>query len=261
MPIFYILDCITLLYCFKMIKNTLPQNWSQEHPTLLNDLRLRYIYHTNAIEGNSLSLIETKVILSDGITVGGKKLSEHLEAINQAEALAFIEDSVKKNVDISQAFIRELHFYVLNHDEENRGRYREKSVFIEGADTVTALPSTIPSRLDSIIKKFTENKDAIELIPAIARFHADFEEIHPFSDGNGRTGRLIMNLELLKGGYPITIIEKDDRPEYYESLEKAQTGDRNIQPLLNFIEKSINKTISFVEDKINRYLSQSEIER
>lgn len=244
-----------------MIKNPLPKNWSQEHPTLLNDLRLRYIYHTNAIEGNSLSLIETKVILSDGITVGGKKLSEHLEAINQADALAFIEASVKNNVEISPSFIRELHFYVLNHEEQNRGKYREKSVFIEGAQTVTALPSTIPSRLDSIIHEYIENKGKFDLIHAVARFHADFEEIHPFSDGNGRTGRLIMNLELLKGGYPITIIEKEDRPEYYESLEIAQTGDRNIQPLQTFIGKSIDKTIDFVQDRINRYLFQDELER
>lgn len=244
-----------------MIKKPLPKNWSQEHPTLLNDLRLRYIYHTNAIEGNSLSLIETKVILSDGITVGGKKLSEHLEAINQADALAFIEASVKNNVEISPSFIRELHFYVLNHEEQNRGKYREKSVFIEGAQTVTALPSTIPSRLDSIIHEYIENKGKFDLIHAVARFHADFEEIHPFSDGNGRTGRLIMNLELLKGGYPITIIEKEDRPEYYESLEIAQTGDRNIQPLQTFIGKSIDKTIAFVQDRINQYLFQDELER
>ncbi len=241
-----------------MIKKTLPDNWSKEHPTLLKDLRLRYIYHTNAIEGNSLSLIETKVILSDGITVGGKKLAEHLEAINQAEALAFIEESVKNNVELSQSFIRELHFYVLNHDEKNRGNYRTSSVFIEGSSTTTALVSTIQPRLDSIINEFKENKEQLGLIPAVAKFHADFEEIHPFSDGNGRTGRLIMNLELLKGGYPITIIEKDDRPEYYESLETAQTGERDIKPLTVFIEKSINKTISFLENRLNQYLSQEQ---
>lgn len=244
-----------------MINKKLPANWEKQHPTLLNDLRLRYIYHTNAIEGNSLSLIETKVILSDGITVGGKKLSEHLEAINQADALDFIEESVKKGTSISQAFIRELHFYVLNHDETNRDKYREKSVFIEGADTITALPSTIPSRLDNIIEAYNNNKLEHGVIYAVSRFHADFEEIHPFIDGNGRTGRLIMNLELLKAGYPITIIEKDDRPIYYESLETAQTGERNIEPLMTFIEQSINKTISFIDKKLNQYLSQENLER
>lgn len=244
-----------------MINKKLPANWEKQHPTLLNDLRLRYIYHTNAIEGNSLSLIETKVILSDGITVGGKKLSEHLEAINQADALDFIEESVKKGTSISQAFIRELHFYVLNHDETNRGKYREKSVFIEGADTITALPSTIPSRLDNIIEAYNNNKLEHGVIYAVSRFHADFEEIHPFIDGNGRTGRLIMNLELLKAGYPITIIEKDDRPIYYESLETAQTGERNIEPLMTFIEQSINKTVSFIDKKLNQYLSQENLER
>ncbi|AVL71164.1 hypothetical protein CEQ07_06865 [Oligella urethralis] len=244
-----------------MIKKTLPKDWEKEHPTLLNDLRLRYIYHTNAIEGNSLSLIETKVIISDGITVGGKKLSEHLEAINQSEALDFIEHCVKNDISISESFIRELHFYVLNHDETNRGKYRQKSVFIEGSDTVTALPSTISSRLDNIIQTYNQNKLEHGVVYAVSRFHADFEEIHPFIDGNGRTGRLIMNLELLKAGYPITIIEKDDRPEYYESLEIAQTGDRDIQPLLKFIEKSINKTIAFIEDRLNRYLSQEDLKR
>ncbi|CAM5181602.1 hypothetical protein OURE66S_00678 [Oligella ureolytica] len=239
-----------------MIKKTLAKDWSEEHPSLLNDLRLRYIYHTNAIEGNSLSLIETKVILSDGVTVGGKKLSEHLEAINQAEALAFLEESVKNNIEISQSFIRELHCYVLNHDEKNRGRYRESSVFIEGSATVTALPSTIQASLDSIVSDYSVNKEQYGLITAVARFHAGFEEIHPFNDGNGRTGRLLMNLELLKGGYPITIIEQQDRPEYYESLERAQTGDRDIQPLTRFIEKSINKTISFLENRLNQYFSQ-----
>lgn len=238
-----------------MVKKLNP-NWTEKHPSLLKDLRLRYIYHTNAIEGNSLSLIETKVIISDGITVGGKKLSEHLEAINQNEALKFLEKAVQKNEPLSQYFIREMHYYVLNHDEENRGVYRSSSVFIEGADTVTALPSTIPARLDAIIDAFEVNKEQYGLIPAVARFHADFEEIHPFTDGNGRTGRLLMNLELLKGGYPITIIEKDDRPEYYRTLEIAQTGNRNIEPLTQFIEYSINKTVSFIEEKIHRYLEQ-----
>lgn len=232
-------------------------SWASEYPSLLKDLRLRYIYHTNAIEGNSLSLIETKVIISDGITVGGKKLSEHLEAINQAKALDFLEQSVKKNEPISQYFIRELHYYVLNHDEENRGVYRTTAVFIEGSDTVTALPSTIPSRLDTIIGAFNENKEKYGLIPAVARFHADFEEIHPFVDGNGRTGRLLMNLELLKGGYPITIIENNDRPEYYSALEIAQTGNRDIEPLTKFIQYSINKTISFLEKRINQQLEQN----
>lgn len=141
-----------LLYILAMFKKALPKDWGEEHPTLLNDLRFRYIYHTNAIEGNSLSLIETKVILSDGITVGGKKLSEHLEAINQSDALAFIEQSVKKNIEISQSFIRELHYYVLKHNEEHRGKYRSNSVFIEGSSTMPALPSTIQPRLDSIMK-------------------------------------------------------------------------------------------------------------
>ncbi|ETD67608.1 cell filamentation protein Fic [Pelistega indica] len=240
-----------------MVK-TLDPVWAIEHPSLLKDLRLRYIYHTNAIEGNSLSLIETKIIISDGITVGGKKLSEHLEAINQAQALQFLENAVKQHEPLSQYFIRELHYYVLNHDEENRGVYRTSSVFIEGSETTTALPSMIPSRLDGILKDFGKNKETLGLIPAVARFHADFEEIHPFVDGNGRTGRLLMNLELLKGGYPITIIEKDDRPEYYRTLEIAQTGNRNIEPLTRFIEYSINKTISFIEKRIDSYLSQQQ---
>ena len=161
--------------------------------------------------------------------------------------------------------IREFHALVLNDDIENRGKFKKSNNEILGAGFETTLYYLVEEKLTELIEKFNsrENND---LIMRVACFHADFEKIHPFIDGNGRTGRLLLNLELMKNGYPITVIRNEDRDEYYTALETAQV-ESNYELLSDFIEKSVENTFwmyykYFDEDtkmKFEEYLKKNGI--
>ncbi|WP_335951591.1 Fic family protein [Acinetobacter beijerinckii] len=187
---------------------------------LHEDLILRWTYHSNAIEGNTLTLLETKVVL-EGITVGGKALREHFEAINHREAILYVEDIIKKQEPFSEWQIRNIHQLILkNIDDENAGRYRQQNVLISGATTNPPDYTFLNDKMAQFIDWY--NKDAHNLHPVerAAKVHADFVGIHPFVDGNGRTSRLLMNLELLKAGYPPSVITVENRLAYYEALDQ-----------------------------------------
>lgn len=190
---------------------------------LHEDLVLRWTYHSNAIEGNTLTLKETKVAL-EGITVGGKTLREHFEAINHREAIHYVEELVKKNETLSEWQIKSIHQLILkNIDEAHAGVYRKINVIISGANHVPTDAVHVEEEMEQLIRWRQDEASVLHPLERAARLHADFVKIHPFVDGNGRTARLLMNLELMKNGFPPVVLPVAKRLEYYEALDTAHT--------------------------------------
>lgn len=185
---------------------------------LRDDLILRWTYNSNAIEGNTLTLMETKVVL-EGITIGGKSLREHFEAINHRDAILFVEELVQKNQLLTEWDIRNIHQLILkNIDSENAGAYRKVNVMIAGASHTPPEHFLISEQMSLFFSSINYELHPIE---RAARIHVDFVGIHPFVDGNGRTSRLLMNLELMKAGFPPVVIPVEQRLRYYQALDKA----------------------------------------
>ena len=185
-----------------------------------SDLFLRWIYHSNAISGNRLTLFETKVVL-EGIAVGGKKLKDHFEVINHRNAIYYVENIIRKEEPFSEWQIRNIHQLILkNIDDENAGRYRQQNVLISGATTTPPDYTLLNDKMAQLIDWYNLEAYKLHPIERAAKVHADFVGIHPFIDGNGRTSRLLMNLELLKAGYPPCVITVENRLAYYEALDQ-----------------------------------------
>lgn len=185
----------------------------------MKDIALRWTFNSNAIEGNSLTLNETKVVL-EGITIGGKALREHFEVINHSEAIDYLTDIVKKEVLITETIIKQLHYLILkNINNREAGKYRDVNVRITGASHIPPNPLQLKDLINDILDYHL--KSNIHPVEKAAIFHADFVGIHPFIDGNGRTGRLLLNLMLMIEGYQPIIIDVKDRARYYDALDKA----------------------------------------
>lgn len=188
--------------------------------SLRDKLSLEWTYHSNAIEGNTLTLRETKVVL-EGITVGGKTLREHFEATNHRDAILYVEDIVARSESLTEWQIKNIHSLVLKGiSNDEAGRYRRENVVISGASTTP--PDFL--HLDEEMQQLVSwHGQALQRHPVerAAELHTRFVKIHPFVDGNGRTGRLLLNFELMKSGYPPAVIRKDDRLAYYEALDEA----------------------------------------
>jgi len=187
---------------------------------LQEDLIVRWTYHSNAIEGNTLTLLETKVVL-EGITVGGKTLREHFEAINHRNAIYYVEDIIKKLEPFSEWQIRNIHQLILkNIDDDNAGRYRQRNILISGATTSPPDYTSLNDKMAQFVNWYNSEAGQLHPIERAAKMHADFVSIHPFIDGNGRTSRLLMNLELMKAGYPPCVIKVENRLAYYDALDQ-----------------------------------------
>ena len=194
--------------------------------SLEENFKLEWTYNSNAIEGNTLTLKETKVVL-EGITIGGKTMREHLEAINHKEAIEFLEELIKDNRELSEMDIKNIHALVLKGiDDGNAGRYRTENVIISGATHIPPESVIVPELMEKLIYRYDEWKEKYHPIVVASLLHAEFVKIHPFIDGNGRTARLLMNFEAMKNGYPPIIIKTEQRHSYYDALDKgAMTGD------------------------------------
>ena len=193
--------------------------------SLKESINLEWTYNSNGIEGNTLTLRETQVVL-EGITVGGKTITEHLEAINHEKAILYLDDLVKDKQPITEWNIKNIHQLILKEiDNENAGRYRKENVTIKGATHIPPDFLKIPELMEKLILNY-ETWNKYHPIIRSALLHGELVKIHPFVDGNGRTSRLIMNLDLMNHGYNPVIIKKENRLEYYEVLDKAHTtGD------------------------------------
>jgi len=216
--------------------------------SLKESINLEWTYNSNGIEGNTLTLRETQVVL-EGITVGGKSIKEHLEVINHEKAILFLDDLVKDKEIINEWNIKNIHRLVLKDiDDENAGRYRTENVTIKGAVHVPPDYLMVPELMEMLVLKY-KDWDKYHPIIKAALLHGELVKIHPFIDGNGRTSRLVMNLSLMNSGYLPVIIKKEKRLDYYNALDKAHTtGDyTDFVKLVNELEiEMINKYLELL---------------
>ena len=190
-------------------------------------LDIEYTYESNRIEGNTLTLQETALIVNEGVTISGKSMREHLEAINHTEAISYIKDIAKQDIEISERTIKEIHALILHGiDRENAGRYRTVPVMISGSTHMPPQPYLIEKQMEDFILRFKQmEKEKVHPVLIAAYLHDELVRIHPFIDGNGRTSRLLMNLYLLRNGYVIITLKgsNDAKVSYYMALEKSHT--------------------------------------
>jgi Fic family protein/DNA-binding XRE family transcriptional regulator len=200
-------------------------------------LELEYTYESNKIEGNTLTLQETDIVVNEGITISGKSMREHLEAINHKDAIDFVKHLVKNKNAITESNILAIHNLILRGiDITNAGRYRTVQVMIKGSKHLPPQPYLIAKQMEEMYIWYNKNKNVLHPVILAAEMHERLVTIHPFIDGNGRTSRLLMNLILLQNGYIIANIKGDNvnRLTYYNSLEKCQV-ENNKSDFLNFV--------------------------
>jgi len=220
---------------------------------LQETFRVELTYNSNAIEGNSLSLSETKLVLEEGITIGGKSLKEHLEATNHGKAIDFVESLVKKP-KIEEQDVLNLHAIILDRiDQENAGFYRRGAVRISGTDYSPPNAAKVPKLMHEVYSLL--NTKGGEPIEAAALIHQRFVDIHPFIDGNGRTARLLLNLYLMRNGYPPAILLRAERKKYIRTIIEGQM-DSDYAPFVNFIAKAVERSLDIYLDALG--ISQKE---
>ncbi|MGV3545476.1 MAG: Fic family protein [Pedobacter sp.] len=210
-------------------------------------LNLEWTYNSNSIEGNTLNLRETQLILEEGVTVGGKSLREHFEVVNHEKAIDYLYSLVNTDYTLRSIDILNLHSYILkNIEDEYAGRLRNGGVRIVGTNFTPPSAKKVPDLIDELVVFVNENPLSANDLVLATLFHHKLVWIHPFFDGNGRTVRLAMNLLLMRKGFPPAIILKNDRKKYYDALNQANNG--NYQKLcllmLQATERSLNMHIS-----------------
>ena len=228
--------------------------------SIKESLTLEWTYNSNSIEGNTLTLQETKLIIEEGFTIKGKSLREHFEAINHQEAIELIESLVSHKYVLKDRDILNVHELVLQKiEKEFAGRYRTSGVRITGANFVPPNALKIDDLMSELI--MWANNSTLEAVIRAAIFHHRFLWIHPFFDGNGRTVRLIFNLLLMKEGYPPAIILKNDRKKYYDALNAANNGNygRLLLLILQALERSLDIYLSSLNNNYEDYQPISNI--
>ncbi|MBE1556979.1 Fic family protein [Sporosarcina limicola] len=210
--------------------------------SLREKLLVEWTYNSNAIEGNTLTLKETKVVL-EGITVGGKTMREHLEVINHRDAILYVEEIVEKGEPLTEWQIKNLHRLILKGiDDVYAGQYRDQQVFISGALHVPPIPLLLQEKMEELITWHGGIAQELHPVERAAMLHVIFVGIHPFIDGNGRTSRLLLNLDLMKTGFPPIVIKAENRLAYYNALDKAHTTGDHID-FIELIKNEVNQTL------------------
>ncbi|MSR84943.1 Fic family protein [Candidatus Uhrbacteria bacterium] len=210
---------------------------------LREQFQIEMTYHTNAIEGNSLTLKETFLVVNEGLTVKGKPLKDHLEAKSHQAALEYLYDLIAhdRNVTVSERLVRQLHQLVMQDvDKEWAGIYRNGLVMITGTKHRPPDALDVPKKMHELVAWIGRQK-YIHPIELASIAHHKLAAIHPFFDGNGRTARLLMNVLLMRKGFPLTIILKNDRKKYYRVLSRADDGD--LAPLTQFVAQTIERSL------------------
>lgn len=211
---------------------------------LRDEFIVEYTYNSNAIEGNTLTLRETDMVLK-GLTIDKKPLKDHMEAIGHKEAFDYVSRLVKNNIPLSEYIIKQIHYLVLADKPQDRGIYRRVPVTIVGAKHTPIQPYLIEPKIEELLDNYAHSEE--DFISKLAKFHIEFEGIHPFIDGNGRTGRLLVNLELMKLGYPPIDIKFTDRMSYYDAFD-AYYIKKDIKPMVNLFSK-------YLLERLNKYIS------
>lgn len=215
---------------------------------LAEDFMINFVYNSNAIEGNTLTLEETSLVLKEGITIDKKPLRHHLEAVGHKEAYYYVEELVKEQQELSEQIIKDIHYLVLMGASSDRGRYRRVPVMIPGSNHQPVQPFQIPILMEKLIKEYHTTMKNMHVVERIATFHLKFESIHPFIDGNGRTGRLLMNMDLLSSGYPPINMKFQDTRRYYDSFKFYHENQENPSKLIELVQE-------YVQEELLRYIS------
>jgi len=215
-------------------------------PTLVarlkGQLAIEYTYNSNAIEGNTLTLRETQLVIEEGITIGGKSISEYLEARNHPKAISFVESLVDTRKEITEDDVLRVHRLIMSNVAEDAGRYRTAAIRVTGTSFMPPPSKEVRPRTNQLLEWLRENPDELRPIELATVFHHRFVRIHPFTEGNGRTARLLMNAILMKNGYPfIAIIPKIDRAKYLRALGEADLG--NASAFVNFVARCVEKSL------------------
>ena len=213
---------------------------------LREEFMVEFTYNSNAIEGNTLTLKETAMAI-EGMTIDQKPLKDHMEAIGHRDAFLFVIDIASKEIPLSESVIKQIHSLVLIDRPEDRGIFRRIPVRIMGAYTEPVQPYLIEPKITDLLATNEERKVKMGTIERIARFHLEFEGIHPFIDGNGRTGRLILNLDLIRNGYPPINIKFTDRKKYYDAFDEYYRNGN--------ADKMTELIAGYVNERLEDYLT------
>lgn len=217
---------------------------SGELKRLQDEFLVEFTYNSNAIEGNTLTLQETALVL-DGMTIDKKPLKDHLEAVGHRNAFNYVVSLVRDKVPISERIIREIHSLVLMYRPEDKGVYRKIPVRITGAHHEPPQPYLVPVQIERLVADLFHDKR--HTIEKATFFHLDFEGIHSFIDGNGRTGRIILNLMLMQAGYPPVDVKFTDKSKYYACFD-SYFRDNDASPMVNMVGE-------YVKERISQYLN------
>jgi len=204
---------------------------------LYEDLRVRLTYHSNAIEGNTLDLSETQLVIEHGVTIGGHTMREHLEALQHAAAYTLLLDLARADAPLDEAAIGQLHALVMRDLVDTPGQYRRGAVYISGSEYRPPHHSQVPQLMRDLVDWIAAEGLAYAPIVRAALTHEMFLAIHPYLDGNGRAARLLLNLQLMRDGYPAALLLAGWRPRYIHALEQAHHG--HYSPLVNLIGRAV----------------------
>lgn len=215
---------------------------------LREEFMIENTYNSNAIEGNTLTLRETALILQEGVTIAQKPIKEHLEAIGHKDAFEYVVTLADTHSPLTERVIKDIHSLILMNDANNKGVYRSVPVRILGANHTPPQPYLVPVQMEQLIADYETMKREKHVIEAIAEFHLRFEGIHPFIDGNGRTGRLVLNLELMKAGLLPVNVKFADRALYYSCFDEYYSDQRSADPMIAVISK-------YESEELQRYIA------
>lgn len=210
-------------------------------------LDIEYTYESNRIEGNTLTLSETALVIDKGMTVSGKSMREHLEAINHYQAVLLLKEFVHDEIPLTEYLIKQFHSLILQSiDRKNAGVYRSQAVMILGSSHLPPAHFEVPEKMEACLAWFNQQNQTLHPVLLAAEMHERVVSIHPFIDGNGRTSRLVMNLLLMQYGYPIANIsgDKENRFRYYDALESCHSGDKS--QFLLFIAQEVKNSMEYL---------------
>ena len=215
---------------------------------LKKDLNIKWTYNSTGIEGNSYTLNQTRILLAEGITIGGKRLVEHLEIIGHSEAIEYLEDIIENNVELTEREIKNIHSLVTKDIENvNSGAYRNNAVYISGSKHIPPQPYLVSEKMEELMLWYNNESKNIHPIERAAILHGEFVSIHPFIDGNGRTARLLLNFELMKNNYPAIIIEIEEREKYFDALEVGNLSG-NWDKFTEFVREKCEERIDYMNE-------------
>lgn len=242
-------NLLSLLDEIDILKSKLDKFKGFDSSKITQTLELEYTFESNRIEGNTLTLRETDLVINEGLTISGKSMREHLEAINHQEAIAYIKHLIEKNTFLNEREFLSIHNLILRGiNPEDAGKYRRVQVMIKGSSHIPPQPFLVSKEIEDFFIWYETNKNALHPIILAAELHERIVTIHPFIDGNGRTSRFVMNLILLQNGYVIANIkgDYDSRMQYYNAIETAQTKN-NKEDFILFIAQ-------IEKESLERYL-------